>query len=213
MPIEGLRERKKRETNQAIQKAALRLFARRGYAATTVSDIAQAADVSPRTVALHFPSKEDLLFPDDAIYETLASRLADRRAGESALDALRGWIAERLEEQASEEDRRRDWRLTRTRRAIIEGDPTLRQRERGHLDRAERLIAAAVGEDLGAPPDALVPQITAAAAVAVLTMLGRSQRGGAEDPPSVQEGLALVDGVIEFLHAGMAALSRTEVGR
>src|SRR5919205_1828596 len=138
----GLRERKKRGTHEAIQRAALRLFARNGYAATTVADIARAADVAPRTVALHFPSKEDLLFPDDAVYETLADRLQDRRAGESALDALRGWIADALRQQASEDQRRRDWRLARTRRAIIDADPALRQRERGHLERAERLIAA-----------------------------------------------------------------------
>jgi AcrR family transcriptional regulator len=203
----GLRERKKRGTHEAIQRAALRLFARNGYAATTVADIARAADVAPRTVALHFPSKEDLLFPDDAVYETLADRLQDRRAGESALDALRGWIADALRQQASEDQRRRDWRLARTRRAIIDADPALRQRERGHLERAERLIAAAVARDLDSPPDALVPQITAAAAVAVLAMLGRSRRDPSDEPPSVEEGLALVDRVVDFLEGGMAALS------
>ena len=61
----GLRERKKIKTRQAIRHAAFRLIDENGYAATTVEQIAEAAEVSPSTFFRYFPSKESLLLADD----------------------------------------------------------------------------------------------------------------------------------------------------
>jgi AcrR family transcriptional regulator len=61
----GLRERKKIKTRQAIRRSAFRLIDENGYAATTVEQIAEAADVSPSTFFRYFPSKESLLLADD----------------------------------------------------------------------------------------------------------------------------------------------------
>jgi AcrR family transcriptional regulator len=58
---EGLRERKKRQTREAIAHAAMELFAARGFDAVTVADVARAADVSEKTVFNYFPAKEDLV--------------------------------------------------------------------------------------------------------------------------------------------------------
>src|SRR3954468_5326405 len=60
--MEGLRERKKRQTREAIADAAMRLFHARGFDAVTVAEVARAADVSEKTVFNHFPTKEDLVF-------------------------------------------------------------------------------------------------------------------------------------------------------
>ncbi len=78
----GLRERKRERTRKAIAEAALELFARQGFHDTTIPQIAEAADVSPRTVSGYFPAKEDLAFPyADVQMAEFERRLEDRAAG------------------------------------------------------------------------------------------------------------------------------------
>jgi AcrR family transcriptional regulator len=61
----GLRERKKARTRAAIRQHALRLIREQGYYATTIEQIADAAEVSPATFFRYFPTKEDVVLQDD----------------------------------------------------------------------------------------------------------------------------------------------------
>src|SRR5947207_4601406 len=89
----GLRERKKQRTREAIVRAAHQLFVGRGYHATTLPEIAAAADVSTRTIFAYFPSKEDILFSDIAqLKDALARALAERPEGTDALETARQFI-------------------------------------------------------------------------------------------------------------------------
>src|SRR3954451_17034148 len=78
----GLRERKKRQTRDAIAAAAITLFRARGFEAVTVAEVAAAADVSEKTVFNYFPTKEDLVFwnSDDKLAER-ADAIRDRVPG------------------------------------------------------------------------------------------------------------------------------------
>jgi AcrR family transcriptional regulator len=100
----GLRERKKLRTRRAIASAALRLFDERGFEETTISDIAAAADVSPRTFFSYFPSKDDVVFAEmDERLADIRARLAERPSGESPLATFRR-VADALVEAISAED-------------------------------------------------------------------------------------------------------------
>ena len=62
------------ETMQAILDAALPVFAKSGFSAARISDIADAAGVGKGTVYLYFPSKEDLLI---GVLEAYADKMLD----------------------------------------------------------------------------------------------------------------------------------------
>jgi AcrR family transcriptional regulator len=85
----GLRERKKARTREALQEAAMERFARQGFDGTTVEEIAEACEVSPRTFFRYFPTKEDVLFADAAARrERLLAVIAERPVDEPAFVAL-----------------------------------------------------------------------------------------------------------------------------
>lgn len=87
---QGLRERKKLQTRKDLARAAVRLFAERGYDATTVDDIAEAANVSRRTFFRYFRAKEEVFIVDpDGKLEAMHVALAEGPPDEPTLDALR----------------------------------------------------------------------------------------------------------------------------
>ena len=94
----GLRERKKQETRRTISDIATALFARRGFDAVTISQVAEAAGVSKMTVTNYFPRKEDLVYDRaESIISGLADAISSRRPGESMLAAVRRSYAEAVE--------------------------------------------------------------------------------------------------------------------
>lgn len=94
---EGLRERKKAETRKRISDVATALFARRGFDAVTVADVAEAANVSKMTVFNYFPRKEDLLLDrQPERLDGLRRAIAERGPDTSVVEALRTHCQELL---------------------------------------------------------------------------------------------------------------------
>ena len=201
---EGLRERKKQRTREQIIAAAMRLFAERGYHATTIADIATAADVAPRTFFSYFPSKEAVVFHDlDRDLEALARALRERLPGETAFDALRRWIDTVFDQAMGDEGE------ALLRKRLCREDEGLANFQAGILARVQELLLDAVADDLGEPPDALRPQLVTAAAVAALTSLETTIHEKTEQRTAKADALAVLDDAMLFLRGGLDALQDT----
>lgn len=102
---EDRREHKKARTRDELVQAALGLFGKKGFDATTVEDIAAAAHVSPRTFFRYFANKEEVLFSRK--YDDLASLQATldaRAAGETPLQAMSAAIMDYMGRFQSERE-------------------------------------------------------------------------------------------------------------
>jgi AcrR family transcriptional regulator len=192
--VPGLRERKKQRTREQIVEAAFGLFAERGFQATTVADIAAAADIAPRTFFAYFPSKEAVVFFDfDAMFASLKATIEERPEGETAIDALRRWLEHSMPVKHEESEEA----VLRKRMCIDE--PSLAAHQKGLLSRLEIILRDGVARDLGEPVDGLRPKLVAAAAVAALSAIDDERADKAES-------MALLDETLVFLRGGVAAL-------
>ena len=205
-PDPGLRERKKRRTREAIESAALRLFDERGFAATTIAEIATVADVSPRTFFGYFPSKEAVLYGESG--EAFAAFERDlavpRDPGvTTAIDVLRGWIHTWFTEHPPQLERER---LLHRLKAT---EPSVAAYERQLMARFEDAMTDALAADLGLEPGDVRARMVAAAAVASLRALEPLDADGcspAKQHPPDAEALAVLDDALLFLNSGLAAL-------
>lgn len=197
----GLRERKKAETRERIVAAALDLFASQGFEETTVAQIAEAADISPRTFFGYFPSKEAVVFHDtEELLGALRERLSSRKSGEDAFDAMRAWILERdAEGRFDKPHEQLRYRLTRE-------VPALTAHDRAVAAEFEATLARAVAEDLDVEPDSLRPHLVAAAAVAALDAVSTRHHEQAEPTPGDAE--EVLAEALAFLSGGLRALRR-----
>ena len=153
----SLRQRKRERTRAALVAAALDLFERQGYEATTIDQIAAAADVSPRTFFRYFPTKEAVALGDDvggAILELLTARPAD----EPILESVRRVASDSLVLTAAED---RDALLARLR--VVYRTPSLRARRWEFQLEMGRMSGAILAARRGLPPDDLGSRVTAAA--------------------------------------------------
>ncbi len=140
---QGLRERKKEQTRRLLADTALELMVRDGYAATTMAAIADAADVSRRTVFRYFADKEEVVFADDGAHTEAILAAVDSAAGDLApLDVVRaaGHGVARVLERGPDELAR--WM------ALVAQEPALQARYLAKQRRWEALI----GERLAARP-------------------------------------------------------------
>lgn len=85
----GQRERNTRERREALVTAAYALFGEKGFAATTMDDVAARAGLSRRTAFRYFASKEDLVFPSRAERLDTLRALLVAREGETPFETVR----------------------------------------------------------------------------------------------------------------------------
>jgi AcrR family transcriptional regulator len=105
-----LRERKKALTRQAILDAADRLFSAKGFDQVTVAEIADAANISVKTLFVYFRSKEELAFSDHEFLDSLVSALGSRPPEMSAAMAIAEALIERVRNQPGGVAGIVDWR-------------------------------------------------------------------------------------------------------
>lgn len=188
----GWRERKKAKTRAAIQRHALRLFREQGYAATTVEQIAQAAEVSPATFFRYFPTKEDVILQDDfdpmliAAFKAQPTDLSPIRAMRGAMRAVFAALPAEAMMQM------------RDRVALVRVVPELRAKVLDEFTRTIAVIAEVVAQRVGRGADDLAVRTFAGAllGVAMSTMLP------ALEDPAADYG-ELLDAAMAYLEAGL----------
>ncbi len=158
----GLRERKKARTRAAIREHALRLFREQGYHATTVEQIAEAAEVSPSTFFRYFPTKEDVVLQDD--FDVLGMETFQSQPAElSPIAAFRAAAAQMFATLTPEELAR--FRETTELTLTV---PEVRARALDEFARTIEAIAAAVALRTGRSPDDLAVRSLAGAVIGVI---------------------------------------------
>ncbi|WP_049559556.1 TetR/AcrR family transcriptional regulator [Nonomuraea sp. SBT364] len=190
-----LRARRRAQTQRTIQAHAIRLFGERGYDATTMNDVAEAAGVSPMTVYRHFPTKEDLVLVD-RIGELIAERVVasstglplSRRIGAALVDAAAALTGDDLTAD-------RQFLLVRLRLMI--STPALRARHLDNQYALQQAIVSALGDEAADPDTAFRAQAAASACLAALhTALVRwaADEGRTDLPRLIGQALAAVFG-------------------
>lgn len=141
----GLRQRKKLRTREAIIQAAYELFIEKGYDSTTMDDVAGRAEVSRSTLFRYFGSKEALVFPhQDMRLGLFTGILQDPRPGEAPFSTVRRALL-RLAEEFWEA--RQELRLQQR---IVAGSPQLQAREMAWYDEWELAMRRALVSSCGA---------------------------------------------------------------
>jgi len=193
-PSPGLRERKKAKTRAAIQAAALHLFERQGYQATTVDQIAEMAEVSQSTFFRYFPSKEDVVLLDRYDPLLLAALVA-QPAELSPIAALRRTLRSVLGGLPADELERE-----RQRAMLVVSVPELRARALDDLTASLQPFNEAVAERTGRPvDDSAVRALTGAVlGVSISAMVTASQDPSADWIELMDTGLAHLEAGLDF---------------
>ncbi|WP_267243103.1 TetR/AcrR family transcriptional regulator [Streptomyces sp. PR69] len=193
----GLRERKKIKTRLAIRRAACRLIAERGYEATTVEQIAEAAEVSPSTVFRYFPTKEDIVLTvvlTDGYDPMLETALRARPADEPPIESLRVLLHQTLGAMFTEAPEEMEQRSR-----LLAEVPAVRARMAESMSQAGRRLAPVIAERTGRDPADLQARVFTSAALSALqeTAVYWAERGCRDDPA------ALLDRALDTLGRGL----------
>jgi AcrR family transcriptional regulator len=191
-PAQGLRERKKAKTRTAMQRHALRLFREQGYEATTVEQIAAAAEVSPSTFFRYFPTKEDVVLYDPfdpLLIAALEAEPPELTPMQAIREALHTTFA-----AMSEEDMKEQWE----RGILILSIPDVRMRMLDDFLVTAQLLAELVASRMGRRPDDLAVRTFVGGVIGALMA---SFLAGMKDPNA--DVVALMDESLRLLEAGL----------
>lgn len=190
----GLRERKKIRTRAAIRDNAMRLFRKQGYTATTIDQIAEAADISPSTFFRYFPTKEAVVLADDldpiviAALQSVPPDVPPLAAVRQALTGALSQLSERVVKFEME------------RQQLIANEPELHATMLDDFRRNVDLIATAVAGRTGRPADSFEIRVFAGAVIGALLAAAKV---GLDDGTAVQGFGYDVDGALRLLENGL----------
>jgi len=187
-----LRERRKAWTRSEIQQHALRLFRERGYNATTVDQIAEAAEVSQSTFFRYFATKEDLVLRDEydrRIVDEVLLQPADLPPIQVVRNAIQAVYARSSAEELAQEQERFQ---------LIRSTPELRPRMLDTLTEGIMLMADALAERAGREKGDFAARTFAGALIGVSlsSMLAAGEDGAADF-------ISLYDAGLELLEKGL----------
>jgi AcrR family transcriptional regulator len=196
----GLRERKKSRTHDAIVEAALDLFERQGYEATTVEEIAEAADISPRTFFRYFDSKLEVAMPaqtrdDHDHHDGEEELLAAEAAEKGPVVAMHEMIRREIETKMAEDPLLlRQFRVTMS-------TPSLKTRAFDHFQENQDMLRHLFAVHLGVDDDHLQAHLRAAAVgTAMWTVIDRWVAEGGK----TERLLPMLDEAFDLLAVGMS---------
>jgi AcrR family transcriptional regulator len=191
--------------SEAIARAAHELFVERGYNTITLPDIAEAADVSTRTIFAYFPSKEDILFDElEQMKDALTRALADRPDRKDALETIREFILNTQRADTSELDQQLHH--------CISSEPTLRSQLRARIAQLKEVIAPAIAHDLETSEDDPRTHSSPPRSPPPFNLL--ADRGASKTERWTPKELARqIDLVFTFLRGGLDALKNPRTKR
>jgi AcrR family transcriptional regulator len=201
---QGLRERKSARTRDAILRAALELTLEKGFAETTVDEIAARADVSPRTVYTRFPTKDSIIFgpldQSSASFDAWLARFLEwfDHAEGGLVDRLLAYVRDNAEAARAAGE------LEQLKRRAMIVDPYLRRVMRGRYEALERAIALQVAQEIPISADDSGARVFAASAVALLLIIAEQSL---DDPEGFDPNEHCALGVA-VLRSGLESLRR-----
>jgi AcrR family transcriptional regulator len=176
----GLRERKRQQTRERLSRAAMALFLERGFEATTLDDIAAAADVSRRSFFHYFASKEDVVFAwHEEITAALIAAVATRPRDESMLAAAENAISAMARQLEPNE--------AIAMACLKRDNPALQARDQVKYEKLERALADALSKRAGHKTEKLQARLVAMIATGAMRIGGElwADEGAREKPEAL----------------------------
>jgi AcrR family transcriptional regulator len=200
--LQGLRERKKARTRASLREHALRLVRQQGYTATTVEQIAAAAEVSPSTFFRYFPTKEDVILQDD-LDTRLVEAFERQPAGMSVVAAIRGATREAITSY-TEADLALILQTTELTRTV----PEIRARAIDEFARSIHVMAGAIAKRFGRLEDDLAVRTVAGAVIGVMMAITLPVWEAKATDWSLLDALGQFDEALALLETGLPMLPR-----